>query len=73
MNAQSTIQPVNDFNVKFLDLLKKIFVYNPAKRITAKEALRHPWFREKLQDDGTEATKIRIQRDQRIQHGERYG
>lgn len=69
---QATIQPNNDFNIKFLDLLKKIFVYNPAKRITAKEALRHPWFREVLQDDGTEATKIRIQRDQILQRGERY-
>jgi dual-specificity kinase len=42
-----------------LDLLKKIFVYDPAKRITAKQALRHPWFKETLQDDGTEATRIR--------------
>ncbi|WBW72188.1 dual specificity protein kinase Lkh1 [Schizosaccharomyces osmophilus] len=27
-----------------LDLLRKIFVYDPAKRITAKEALWHPFF-----------------------------
>jgi dual-specificity kinase len=56
---QDTIPPNTDFNRQFLDLLKKIFVYDPAKRITAKQALRHPWFKETLQDDGTEATRIR--------------
>jgi dual-specificity kinase len=39
--------------------LKKIFVYDPDKRITAKQALRHPWFKEISIDDGTEAAKIR--------------
>jgi dual-specificity kinase len=43
-------------------LLRKIFVYNPGKRITAKQALKHPWFRETLQDDGTEAARIREQK-----------
>jgi dual-specificity kinase len=56
---QDIIPPTTDFNRQFLDLLKKIFVYDPAKRITAKHALRHPWFKETLQDDGTEATRIR--------------
>ncbi|KAF2148403.1 kinase-like protein [Myriangium duriaei CBS 260.36] len=51
------------FNKHFLDLLRKIFVYDPKKRITAKEALHHPWFREHFEDDGTEATKIRIERE----------
>ncbi|KAI1337971.1 kinase-like domain-containing protein [Xylariaceae sp. FL0016] len=47
----------------FLDLLHKIFVYDPAKRITARQALEHPWFREPaIPDDGTEAAKIRIER-----------
>lgn len=46
-----------------LDLLKKIFVYDPAKRITAKDALKHPWFRETLVDDGTEAVRIRMERE----------
>ncbi|KAG0652205.1 dual specificity kinase lkh1 [Hyphodiscus hymeniophilus] len=51
------------FCKNFLDLLKQIFVYDPAQRITAKQALQHPWFKSKAQaDDGTEATKIRIQR-----------
>jgi dual-specificity kinase len=43
-----------------LDLLQKIFVYDPAHRITAKQALQHPWFREVAHpDDGTEAARIR--------------
>ncbi|KAI1754195.1 kinase-like domain-containing protein [Xylaria castorea] len=47
----------------FLDLLQKIFVYDPAKRITARQALAHPWFRETaIPDDGTEALKIRLER-----------
>ncbi|KAJ5131531.1 uncharacterized protein N7515_007570 [Penicillium bovifimosum] len=46
------------FNRSFLDLLRKIFVYDPKNRITAKEALKHPWFKETLVDDGTEAYRI---------------
>lgn len=53
----------NQFNRLFLDLLKRIFVYDPKKRITAKEALKHPWFREAYEDDGTEADKIRLERE----------
>ncbi|KAF2461940.1 kinase-like domain-containing protein [Lineolata rhizophorae] len=60
-----TIPPHTEFNKQFLDLLQRIFVYNPDHRITAKQALAHPWFRETLQDDGTEATKIRKEREER--------
>jgi dual-specificity kinase len=42
----------------FLDLLQRIFVYDPKNRISAKEALKHPWFKESLIDDGTEALRI---------------
>jgi dual-specificity kinase len=43
--------------------LKKIFIYDPNERITAKQALQHPWFKETATaDDGTEAAKIRLQR-----------
>ncbi|KAL2107317.1 hypothetical protein VUR80DRAFT_5411 [Thermomyces stellatus] len=57
------IPPSNPFMRNFLDLLKRIFVYDPARRITAKEALQHPWFKEPAQpDDGTEAAKIRAER-----------
>jgi len=62
---QETIPEHNEFNRQFLDLLRKIFVYNPEKRITAKQALKHPWFRETLQDDGTEAAKIKLQKEER--------
>ncbi|KAL9054531.1 MAG: hypothetical protein Q9162_004087 [Coniocarpon cinnabarinum] len=58
-----TIPPATAFNKSFLDLLKKIFVYDPKKRITAKQALQHQWFRENLQDDGTEALKIKLARE----------
>lgn len=51
------------FLKSFKDLLKKIFVYDPAHRITAKQALAHPWFKETAHpDDGTEAAKIRMER-----------
>ncbi|KAK0737120.1 kinase-like domain-containing protein [Apiosordaria backusii] len=60
------IPPNNKFLQEFLDLLQKIFVYDPARRITAKEALRHPWFQElAFPDDGTEAARIRAEK-QRI-------
>jgi len=59
---QETIPPNTTFNRQFLDLLRQIFIYDPAKRITAKAALQHPWFNENLQDDGTEALKIRLAR-----------
>ncbi len=51
------------FNKQFLDLLRKIFVYDPRQRITAKQALKHPWFKESIIDDGTEAARIRMDRE----------
>ena len=56
------IHAQNPFNKLFLDLLKQIFVYDPSARITAKEALKHPWFSASLTDDGTEAARIRRER-----------
>ena len=44
-------------------MLRKIFVYDPARRITAPEALKHPWFKESMTDDGTEAARIRMKRE----------
>ena len=60
---EEIIPPTTEFNKKFLDLLRKIFVYDPKKRITAREALKHPWFSELVEDDGTEAGRIRIERE----------
>ncbi|KAL7626653.1 serine threonine protein kinase CMGC group [Parahypoxylon ruwenzoriense] len=64
MKRLSDIIPSSSaFLRSFLDLLQKIFVYDPAKRITARKALEHEWFREPpVPDDGTEAAKIRIER-----------
>jgi dual-specificity kinase len=63
--SQEIIPDNNKFCRNFLDLLQKIFVYDPSERITAKQALQHPWFKEAATpDDGTEATKIRLQRQQ---------
>ncbi|KAI6092537.1 kinase-like protein [Hypoxylon rubiginosum] len=64
MKRLSDIIPSSSpFLKSFLDLLQKIFVYDPAKRITARQALEHEWFRQPaVPDDGTEAAKIRLER-----------
>lgn len=67
---EEIIPPNNQFNRLFLDLLRKIFVYDPKKRITAREALKHPWFDELVEDDGTEATRIRAERERMAQVAE---
>ncbi|KAG6123944.1 hypothetical protein E4U22_000933 [Claviceps purpurea] len=74
MKHLSEIIPSNNqFFKNFLDLLRKIFVYDPAQRITAKQALNHPWFKEAVQpDDGTEAAKLRLERKRLEQQNLRY-
>lgn len=67
MLSQETIPPNSDFNKLFLDLLRRIFVYDPAKRITAHEALLHPWFLEVMRDDGTEARRIQSEKVSRYE------
>ncbi|KAK6455425.1 serine/threonine protein kinase [Scheffersomyces xylosifermentans] len=37
----------------FIDLLRKMFVINPDERITAMDALYHPWFNLGIEDEGT--------------------
>ncbi|KAH6624209.1 kinase-like domain-containing protein [Chaetomium sp. MPI-SDFR-AT-0129] len=62
------IPPTSKFLKEFLDLLEKIFVYDPAQRITAKQALQHPWFREVAHpDDGTEAARIRADKQRMLE------
>lgn len=61
--SQDIIPGSTPFLKSFKDLLKKIFVYDPAQRISAKAALSHPWFKETAHpDDGTEAAKIKMER-----------
>ena len=57
------IPGTNNFQKQFLDLLKKIFIYDANKRISAKDALRHPWFRESQNDEGAEAARIRMENE----------
>lgn len=60
---EEIIPETNRFNKLFLDLLRRIFVYDPKKRITAREALKHAWFEELVEDDGTEAGRIKEERE----------
>lgn len=70
---QEIIPANTSFNKQFLDLLRKIFVYDPRTRISAKAALKHPWFGESLVDDGTEAARIRRDRERgREEAGDGY-
>lgn len=70
---QEVIPPTTTFNKQFLDLLRRIFQYDPKNRITAKQALKHPWFKETITDDGTEAARIRRDRErQREQNDPEY-
>lgn len=64
-NLQDIIPDTSRFSRLFLDLLLRIFTYDPKRRITAKEALQHPWFSDTATpDDGTEAIRIKMQRQQ---------
>jgi dual-specificity kinase len=45
------IHPDTELNRELLDLLQRIFVYDPAKRITADQALRHKYFRIVTRED----------------------
>lgn len=40
------LPPTSEFNNAFCDLLQRIFRYDPATRITAHEALHHPFFQQ---------------------------
>ncbi|KAK9453716.1 kinase-like domain-containing protein [Dipodascopsis uninucleata] len=45
----------DSFHREFLNLLKRIFVYEPSERITAREALEHPWFQQIYIDEGSDS------------------
>ena len=52
--------PTVNFEPDLVNLLDNMFLAEPATRITAEEALNHPWLTEK--EDGTRliATKVEI-------------
>jgi serine/threonine protein kinase len=41
---QEIIRPDTELNRELVNLLHEIFVYDPARRITAEQALRHRYF-----------------------------
>ena len=51
---QEMIRPDTEMNRELLDLLQKIFVYDPTRRITAGQALRHRYFRLPASDDSND-------------------
>lgn len=51
------INPVSPIQYAFLDLLQRIFIYDPKQRITAKEALDHPFLTLDVEDEGTEVRR----------------
>ncbi|OAA81796.1 Protein kinase-like domain protein [Akanthomyces lecanii RCEF 1005] len=59
---EEIIPPTNPFLSNFLDLLHKMFAFDPNSRITAREALQHGWFQEGTRDDGTEAARLHAER-----------
>lgn len=56
-NLQNNCHKINFGNFTFwwffIDLLRQMFVINPNERITAQEALDHPWFNLGIEDEGT--------------------
>lgn len=41
---QEVIPPTDRINVQFLNLVQRLLAFDPAQRITVKEALNHPYF-----------------------------
>ncbi|KTW28929.1 hypothetical protein T552_01557 [Pneumocystis carinii B80] len=50
-SLKEIIPSTSPLKIHFLDLLTKIFIYDPNKRITAKEALSHPYFFTPVRED----------------------
>lgn len=51
---QEIIPPSSNLNRQLLELLQKLLVYDPADRISAHEALKHPFFHVQLDEHGRE-------------------
>lgn len=46
------IVPDNSYNLYFLDLVQRMLVYDPERRITPRQALRHPFFKIRFDENG---------------------
>lgn len=44
-SLQDIIPPVDTVNRQFVDLIRKLLAFDPAERITVRDALQHPYFR----------------------------
>lgn len=44
LREQEIIPPTDTTNRNFLDLVRKLLAFDPAQRITVREALAHPYF-----------------------------
>ncbi|KAJ2963440.1 hypothetical protein NQZ79_g1488 [Umbelopsis isabellina] len=51
---QEIIPPSSNLNRQLLELLQKLLMYDPADRISAHEALKHPFFHVQLDEHGRE-------------------
>lgn len=50
-DVQETIPPTDTINRNFVDLIKKLLAFDPAQRITVRDALAHPYFALTLQNE----------------------
>ncbi|KAI0806323.1 CMGC/CLK protein kinase [Irpex lacteus] len=50
-NLQEIIAPTDSINRHFLDLVRRLLIFDPAQRITVKDALNHPYFSLRIPED----------------------
>lgn len=43
-SSQDVIPPTDQINKHFVDLVRRLLSFDPAQRITVRDALRHPYF-----------------------------
>lgn len=41
---EEVVPPIDNINRQFLDLVRRLLAFDPAQRITVREALNHPYF-----------------------------
>lgn len=51
INLQDIIMPSDTVNKHFLDLVRRLLTFDPAQRITVREALNHPYFQISVPDE----------------------